>query len=233
MEASSSSSSELPGRIRKRRYSTARIQPTRIKKVMQSDEEIGRMIASVPVAIGSVMEHFAEKLLESAATAMHYSTSKTLSPQHLYVAITQNQHFSFLSPLIKNAGTMPMMPNQAVKHSEFFGSSASASLPTISEEPNHPISTNLSCSEEGMTGKRKRGRPKKDSTQNSQNIPTKDSSINGLVDRDPDEDARLMPPPSFFPNRKFPGSLPISSSVVSTQSKTDSQPQQQTDAISA
>lgn len=34
---------------------------------MQSDEDIGRMIASVPVAIGSAMEHFAEKLLESAA----------------------------------------------------------------------------------------------------------------------------------------------------------------------
>ena len=65
---SSTAGSDLPGRIRKRRYSTARIQPvsffilldggimliscfqTRIKKVMQSDEEIGRMIASVPVA---------------------------------------------------------------------------------------------------------------------------------------------------------------------------------------
>ena len=33
---------------------------TRIKKVMQSDEEIGRMVASVPVAIGRAMEHFAE-----------------------------------------------------------------------------------------------------------------------------------------------------------------------------
>uniref|UniRef100_A0A1I7X0T2 Cell division cycle protein 26 homolog n=1 Tax=Heterorhabditis bacteriophora TaxID=37862 RepID=A0A1I7X0T2_HETBA len=29
-----------PGPIRRRRFSTAKIQPTRIKKVMQSDEEI-------------------------------------------------------------------------------------------------------------------------------------------------------------------------------------------------
>ena len=137
---------------------------------MQSDEEIGRMIASVPVAIGSVMEHFAEKLLESAASAMHYSTSKTLSPQHLYAAMSQNPHFSFLMPLMKNASSLPMIPPQAIKQHDFLGSGASASLPTISEEPNHPVPANSSFSEDGTTGKKKRGRPKKDPSQNNQNM---------------------------------------------------------------
>lgn len=137
---------------------------------MQSDEEIGRMIASVPVAIGSVMEHFAEKLLESAALAMHYSTSKTLSPQHLYAAISQNSHFSFLMPLIKNASSLPMIPPQAIKQHDFPGSGVSASLPTISEEPNHPVPSNSSFPEDGTTGKKKRGRPKKDASQNNQNM---------------------------------------------------------------
>lgn len=50
--------------IRRRRFSTAKIQPTRIKKVMQSDEDIGRMVQSVPVSIGRAMEHFAEKFLQ-------------------------------------------------------------------------------------------------------------------------------------------------------------------------
>lgn len=56
---------------------------TRVKRVMQSDDEIGRMVASVPVAIGRAMEHFAEKLLETAAQCVLYSTSRTLSPSHL------------------------------------------------------------------------------------------------------------------------------------------------------
>lgn len=71
------------GRIRKRRFSNARIQPTRIKKVMQSDEDIGRMVASVPVAIGSAMEHFAEKFLEAAAHCVQTTSSRTLSPMHM------------------------------------------------------------------------------------------------------------------------------------------------------
>jgi hypothetical protein len=51
---------------------------------MQSDEEIGRMVASVPVAIGSVMELFSERLIQSAVGCLQNSTSKTLSPMHMY-----------------------------------------------------------------------------------------------------------------------------------------------------
>lgn len=41
---------------------------------MQSDEEIGRMVASVPVAIGRAMEHFAEKFLQVlVAMTVHFS----------------------------------------------------------------------------------------------------------------------------------------------------------------
>lgn len=50
---------------------------------MQSDEEIGRMVASVPVALGSAMEHFAEKLLECAAQCVQYSSARTLTPSHM------------------------------------------------------------------------------------------------------------------------------------------------------
>lgn len=50
---------------------------------MQSDEDIGRMVASVPVAVGSAMEHFAKKILEAAAKCVPYSSSRTLSPMHM------------------------------------------------------------------------------------------------------------------------------------------------------
>jgi hypothetical protein len=103
--SSASSGNDLPGRIRKRRYSMARIQPTRIKKVMQSDEDIGRMVSSVPVAIGSAMEFFAEKLLENAQDVMHRSASKTLAPAHICAAISRTPYLkNFLEPVINNFG---------------------------------------------------------------------------------------------------------------------------------
>uniref|UniRef100_F1L9Z2 Dr1-associated corepressor n=1 Tax=Ascaris suum TaxID=6253 RepID=F1L9Z2_ASCSU len=91
-----------PVPIRKRRFSSAKIQPTRVKKVMQSDEEIGRMVASVPVAIGRAMEHFAEKLLEAAALCVQCSTSRTLSPAHMKQAMLKYRHFAFLEPLMRD-----------------------------------------------------------------------------------------------------------------------------------
>ncbi|RCN36609.1 hypothetical protein ANCCAN_17512 [Ancylostoma caninum] len=93
--------SSAGGPIRRRRFSTAKIQPTRIKKVMQSDEEIGRMVASVPVAIGRAMEHFAEKFLQAAAQATHLSNSRTLTPVHMKQAMMANRHFHFLADIFK------------------------------------------------------------------------------------------------------------------------------------
>ncbi|KAL3101195.1 hypothetical protein niasHT_027951 [Heterodera trifolii] len=97
-------------RIRKRRYSQARIQPTRVKKVMQSDEDIGRMVASVPVAIGSAMEVFAEKLLLAAAECVQHSSTKTLSPMHIKMAVSRVPQFSFLEPMLSD---VPMNPKMA------------------------------------------------------------------------------------------------------------------------
>ncbi|CAJ0586443.1 unnamed protein product, partial [Mesorhabditis spiculigera] len=90
------------GPIRKRRFSSAKIQPTRIKKVMQSDEEIGRMVASVPVAIGRAMEHFAEKFLQASSAAMAGLNGRTLNTAHMKMAVLANPHYRFLEPIFKD-----------------------------------------------------------------------------------------------------------------------------------
>uniref|UniRef100_A0A914WF54 Transcription factor CBF/NF-Y/archaeal histone domain-containing protein n=1 Tax=Plectus sambesii TaxID=2011161 RepID=A0A914WF54_9BILA len=99
------STSGMPAPIRKRRFSTAKIQPTRVKKVMQSDEDIGRMVASVPVAVGRAMEHFAEKLLEAAAEVVVASGAKTLTPAHIKTAAQQIPQFRFLDGLFAQVPT--------------------------------------------------------------------------------------------------------------------------------
>ncbi|VDO39457.1 unnamed protein product [Haemonchus placei] len=104
--------SSSAGPIRRRRFSTAKIQPTRIKKVMQSDEEIGRMVASVPVAIGRAMEHFAEKFLQAAAQATQMSNSRTLTPAHMKQAMMANRHFHFLADIFKEVAVPGRMGSE-------------------------------------------------------------------------------------------------------------------------
>lgn len=107
----------------------------------------GRMIASVPVAIGSAMEHFAEKLLEAAAQCVQSSSARTLTPSHMWVldsfdnfsqlnrlfhlfsryAILKNKQFSFLEDLTINIPTPP-------KVEELDQPSSSKVSPIVGEE---------------------------------------------------------------------------------------------------
>ncbi|GMR59101.1 hypothetical protein PMAYCL1PPCAC_29296, partial [Pristionchus mayeri] len=96
--------SSSAGPLKRRRFSGAKIQPTRIKKVMQSDEEIGRMVASVPVAVGRSMEHFAEKFLVAASQVVTNTGARTLAPHHLKLAMLATPHFAFLEPILREVG---------------------------------------------------------------------------------------------------------------------------------
>jgi hypothetical protein len=185
--SSTSSGNDLPGRIRKRRYSMARIQPTRIKKVMQSDEDIGRMVSSVPVAIGSAMEFFAEKLLENAQDVMHRSASKTLAPAHIFAAISRTPYLkNFLEPVINNYGggtttsSSPVTtPTNGLMTRPFENLSTSSPMEEkfdlnaiMRDTAKSHLASNMASSAAAATtnysttissdeGKRRRGRPKK------------------------------------------------------------------------
>jgi hypothetical protein len=195
----------MPGRIRKRRYSTARIQPTRVKKVMQSDEEIGRMVASVPVAIGSAMEHFAERFLEAAAQCVQCSTSRTLSPMHMKYIITHTPFLAFLEPLVKDVQMPKFAPEQSLdlppspellppNFSQFYGHPLAAAPFPMPPMPHFPQLADLLANAnpvllqktepppmmdvkpQEQPAKRKRGRPRKE---------PKDKFVNdGMLDDD-------------------------------------------------
>ena len=55
----------------------------RIKKIMQSDEDVGKVAAAVPVLISKSLELFAEKLLRSANDVIERRGARTLTPSHL------------------------------------------------------------------------------------------------------------------------------------------------------
>ncbi|VDK76323.1 unnamed protein product [Litomosoides sigmodontis] len=217
---SSGSLGVVPAPIRKRRFSSAKIQPTRVKRVMQSDDEIGRMVASVPVAIGRAMEHFAEKLLETAAQKQ---------------AVMQTPHFKFLESLVRE---IPLPPSAGPElhwkadlsdHPSFSGfyppgpsmdpsNHTNLSMPTTQIGlPKLPSSGNLLNAKrrqnngevDGNETKPKRGRPRKVKREEKcvdddllsdgkplGRVEDVNTLSNGML-----SDQELMPPPNVLPIR--------------------------------
>lgn len=55
----------------------------RIKKIMQSDEDVGKVAAPVPVIISRALELFVETLLKNINGIVAERGAKTLTPSHL------------------------------------------------------------------------------------------------------------------------------------------------------
>ncbi|XP_061565495.1 dr1-associated corepressor isoform X2 [Cololabis saira] len=67
---------------KKKKYN-ARFPPARIKKIMQTDEEIGKVAAAVPVIISRALELFLESLLTKACQVTQSRNAKTMTTSHL------------------------------------------------------------------------------------------------------------------------------------------------------
>lgn len=86
---------------KKKKYN-ARFPAGRIKKIMQSDEEIGKVAQAVPVIISRTLELFVESLLTKTLKVTNSRNAKTLSPSHMKQCIMAENRFDFLRELVKN-----------------------------------------------------------------------------------------------------------------------------------
>ncbi|XP_048883583.1 dr1-associated corepressor-like [Brienomyrus brachyistius] len=84
---------------KKKKYN-ARFPPARIKKIMQTDEEIGKVAAAVPVIISRALELFLESLLIKACQVTQSRNAKTITISHLKQCIELEQQFDFLKDLV-------------------------------------------------------------------------------------------------------------------------------------
>jgi len=98
-KGTSIASTRMPGK--KKKYN-ARFPPARIKKIMQSDEEVGKVAAPVPVIISRALEMFAETLLGSAKQVTAQRGARTLTPSHLKFCIQSEARFDFLRDLVSS-----------------------------------------------------------------------------------------------------------------------------------
>ncbi|XP_046676040.1 dr1-associated corepressor [Homalodisca vitripennis] len=85
---------------KKKKYN-ARFPAGRIKKIMQTDEEVGKVAQAVPVIISRTLELFVGSLLTKAMQITSAKNAKTLSPSHMKQCILSEQRFDFLKDLVK------------------------------------------------------------------------------------------------------------------------------------
>ncbi|KAB1251582.1 Dr1-associated corepressor [Camelus dromedarius] len=101
---------------KKKKYN-ARFPPARIKKIMQTDEEIGKVAAAVPVIIcilsgaarfkgARALELFLESLLKKACQVTQSRNAKTMTTSHLKQCIELEQQFDFLKDLVASVPDM-------------------------------------------------------------------------------------------------------------------------------
>nr|XP_023683167.1 dr1-associated corepressor-like isoform X2 [Paramormyrops kingsleyae] len=67
---------------------------------MQTDEEIGKVAAAVPVIISRALELFLESLLTKACQVTQSRNAKTMTMSHLKQCIELEQQFDFLKDLV-------------------------------------------------------------------------------------------------------------------------------------
>ncbi|XP_038073621.1 dr1-associated corepressor-like [Patiria miniata] len=92
---------------RKKKKYNARFPPARIKKIMQLDEDVGKVAAPVPVLISKALEIFIESLLTKSLQQTRARSAKTMSTSHIKHCIQSESTFDFLKDLVENVPDMP------------------------------------------------------------------------------------------------------------------------------
>uniref|UniRef100_H2ZNW6 Dr1-associated corepressor n=1 Tax=Ciona savignyi TaxID=51511 RepID=H2ZNW6_CIOSA len=84
---------------KKKKYNS-RFPPARIKKIMQTDEEIGKVSAVVPVLISKCLELFLASILQHAGEVTKSKHAKTMSTSHLRECVETVSMFDFLKDVV-------------------------------------------------------------------------------------------------------------------------------------
>lgn len=111
---------------KKKKYN-ARFPAGRIKKIMQTDEEVGKVAQAVPVIISRTLELFVESLLTKTLRITNARNAKTLSPSHMKQCIISESRFDFLRDLVKNIPDIGVNEEQLSGSETGYGTEAGAS----------------------------------------------------------------------------------------------------------
>eukprot|EP01127_Copromyxa_protea_P024692 TRINITY_DN984_c0_g1_i1.p1 TRINITY_DN984_c0_g1~~TRINITY_DN984_c0_g1_i1.p1 ORF type:complete len:139 (+),score=25.65 TRINITY_DN984_c0_g1_i1:16-432(+) len=92
-----------------------RFPASRIKKIMQSDEDVGKVAKETPVVVSRALELFVEHLL---AESIGEETTGTLTPYHIKKTVNENDLFDFLKDTVSSAPDAPTPTQRGRKKKE-------------------------------------------------------------------------------------------------------------------
>ncbi|ORY91828.1 histone-fold-containing protein [Syncephalastrum racemosum] len=85
----------------KKKYKT-KFPVARIKKIMQLDEDVGKVAQATPVLISKALELFMQSLIDQACQETRQRHAKRLTAAHLKKTIETVEQFDFLKDVVAN-----------------------------------------------------------------------------------------------------------------------------------
>ncbi|KAK4696177.1 Dr1-associated corepressor, partial [Lecanoromycetidae sp. Uapishka_2] len=79
----------------------------RIKRIMQADEDVGKVAQVTPTAVSKALELFMISLVTKAATEARNKGSKRVTPVHLKQAVEKDEQLDFLAEIISKVQDAP------------------------------------------------------------------------------------------------------------------------------
>ncbi|KAH7408709.1 DNA polymerase-like protein epsilon subunit C [Phaeosphaeria sp. MPI-PUGE-AT-0046c] len=79
----------------------------RIKRIMQADDDVGKVAQVTPVVVSKALELFMISLVTKAAAEARTRNSKRVNTLHLKQAITNNEQFDFLNDIVSKVADAP------------------------------------------------------------------------------------------------------------------------------
>ncbi|KAK9457767.1 DNA polymerase epsilon subunit C [Dipodascopsis uninucleata] len=72
----------------------------RIKKIMQADDDIGKVAQATPLVVAKALELFMVALVEESCNQARQRNAKRVSPSHLKQAVLSTEQFDFLADIV-------------------------------------------------------------------------------------------------------------------------------------
>lgn len=99
----------------------------RIKRLMQSDEDIGKVAQATPVVVAKALELFMTSLIQESCNQARCRNAKRVSPSHLKQAVKSIEHFDFLIETVEKYPDPVGAPVEPLHQQAAFPSSSNDS----------------------------------------------------------------------------------------------------------
>ncbi|WAQ84521.1 hypothetical protein PtA15_5A91 [Puccinia triticina] len=84
----------------KKKGGSSRFPVARIKKIMQADEDVGKVAQATPLLVSKAVEMFMQSLVEAAVEEAQRRGSRKVQAYHLKQAINVTPAFDFLKDIV-------------------------------------------------------------------------------------------------------------------------------------